>query len=844
MVDLKLCTEAAGDFSKDYYISVRIGEVQKLSHISAARTYKFPQAAIGDRKYGKIDILRRVGTCTVSINPDTEPAQAISVNLPDDCPTRILDFRLDVSAGEGAVKRPAAVAGVEDDKASLKPYRPQMAAAKAYIEKHNIEVRLSEAMQAVIREQPEDPGEFLARKLTKAPFRIVKVDPDTPEPKPKEEESPPVTVKPDLREEAKSTLLRALSDGTLEAGLKQLAPVPRELDSDHHGSTAAAAFDEEESVAVRDHLRRSLLEAASDGSLQAALAEVRPQSAALVHRETSGNPVTPGGPAPGGGGFQPEALAEPAAEDTLIGTSIISGLDFEKLDADAELKDQLTNSMKTRFAIANGVPESQVQVVLSRGSVKVQAQITAPPGQTLSPTVPSAADLTCDIKALPGIENVTEPSAMLAAGEPDTFMVPRGETAPAPVAPLAAAGAGAGTAAADPEALRLEAQEVLLAAEADGHLNQCLQDRASSTDQVEDNSIDDVRKMAMEVLLSAAEDGRLNECLEARASQKLDEEAQDQAGDVRERVRGMLVASMHDGRLEQVLGDVASGGATGTGAQVAEGEETPQQAAVPPPPPADPKPAAETVAEDEDSLRLKAMQTLSAASDNGRLEAALSKAKALAAVDEVQEETDDELREVARATLFSGAESGNLEAALLNLRANRESREPLKAVAPSSDKEQSEAELRGSARAALEAGVNSGELEALIEGLTAKAAPQDAGQEEDPGNFCERVRGMQVASMDDGRPEQVIGDVASGGSTGTGAQAKELSPETVKGLQEAVTASMQEAFRSFEDRLQSSLKAVVGEERDERRREIEALRQRVETVTSAAAAAAAPAREA
>lgn len=143
-------------------------------------------------------------------------------------------------------------------------------------------------------------------------------------------------------------------------------------------------------------------------------------------------------PAPGGGGFKPKNLVEKAAEETLIATTIIAGLDFGKLEKDAALKTKIVDALKRNFATANGVPASQVAIILSKGSVKVEARITAKAGMKVTSNVPSAAELTKAVKAVPGIDAVKEAGAEISAGEPDTYKIAKGATAPTKVEPLAA----------------------------------------------------------------------------------------------------------------------------------------------------------------------------------------------------------------------------------------------------------------------------------------------------------------------------------------------------------------------------------------------------------------------
>merc|ERR1719191_1061444 len=57
----------------------------------------------------------------------------------------------------------------------MRELHPMVLAAKEYLEKHNLEMRLSEAMQAVLREKPEDPAAFVAERLAKSAGMVQKL---------------------------------------------------------------------------------------------------------------------------------------------------------------------------------------------------------------------------------------------------------------------------------------------------------------------------------------------------------------------------------------------------------------------------------------------------------------------------------------------------------------------------------------------------------------------------------------------------------------------------------------------------------------------------------------------
>lgn len=141
-----------GSHTKDMYVAVRVGDVQKLSKVGASKSYKFPANAAKGRRYGKIELFRRIGSSSISIDQEN------AANIQE---VTILDkespFSFQVHLANGVdVEKPAKK---EEDN------NPKVAAAKAYLDKHHLELRLAEAMQSVLRERPDDPAAFVAAKL-------------------------------------------------------------------------------------------------------------------------------------------------------------------------------------------------------------------------------------------------------------------------------------------------------------------------------------------------------------------------------------------------------------------------------------------------------------------------------------------------------------------------------------------------------------------------------------------------------------------------------------------------------------------------------------------------------
>mmetsp|Transcript_23209 Transcript_23209/g.66934 ORF Transcript_23209/g.66934 Transcript_23209/m.66934 type:complete len:356 (-) Transcript_23209:298-1365(-) len=161
MVDLRLDTSDWKQFSEDHYVSLRIGEVQRLSKISASRTYKFPASAVGTRRHAKLEIFKRVGSRAVCIEPKpgNETAQAC-IQFED----TELNFNVAVSSADGDESGPTK----GEDKCAPHPAKSsKVTAAKEYMERHHLELRLAEAMQALLKELPDDPAAFVAERLAK-----------------------------------------------------------------------------------------------------------------------------------------------------------------------------------------------------------------------------------------------------------------------------------------------------------------------------------------------------------------------------------------------------------------------------------------------------------------------------------------------------------------------------------------------------------------------------------------------------------------------------------------------------------------------------------------------------
>merc|ERR1719203_653350 len=74
----------------------------------------------------------------------------------------------------------------------------------SYLDKHHLEARLSDAMQAVLREQPDDPAAFLAEQLASNGGIVAKL----PKP-PKTPKSPAAPILPPAEDEPKQAKVAA-----------------------------------------------------------------------------------------------------------------------------------------------------------------------------------------------------------------------------------------------------------------------------------------------------------------------------------------------------------------------------------------------------------------------------------------------------------------------------------------------------------------------------------------------------------------------------------------------------------------------------------------------------------
>jgi hypothetical protein len=159
MVDLTLSSVIAASLPSNVYVAVRIGDTQKLGRLGNERLYKFPPSAVSDHRFGKIEFLQRIGSCTVGIIPEKDGDQEVELSLG----SGNLKFTVQLERPKGHSSQK-----VESDKPLLKPFaseKPKLTLAKKYLEEHDLERRLKDAVQEVISAMPEDPAAFIGQKL-------------------------------------------------------------------------------------------------------------------------------------------------------------------------------------------------------------------------------------------------------------------------------------------------------------------------------------------------------------------------------------------------------------------------------------------------------------------------------------------------------------------------------------------------------------------------------------------------------------------------------------------------------------------------------------------------------
>eukprot|EP00933_Yihiella_yeosuensis_P048227 TRINITY_DN44320_c0_g1_i1.p1 TRINITY_DN44320_c0_g1~~TRINITY_DN44320_c0_g1_i1.p1 ORF type:complete len:246 (-),score=56.45 TRINITY_DN44320_c0_g1_i1:111-848(-) len=171
MVDVNLEAVDGDSFPQDLFLSLRVGDQQKFAKAGSTRSYKFaPTQSGAEKKMGKLEIYRRVGVANMSLDQERmQGVHEMSVKVDDQRLSSELKYRVSLN---GEV--PSSPTGPASPQAAAKRSE-KVSAAREYLNQHQLEQRLADAMQAVLRERPEDPGAFIAARLASGTGMTKKV---------------------------------------------------------------------------------------------------------------------------------------------------------------------------------------------------------------------------------------------------------------------------------------------------------------------------------------------------------------------------------------------------------------------------------------------------------------------------------------------------------------------------------------------------------------------------------------------------------------------------------------------------------------------------------------------
>jgi hypothetical protein len=178
-MEVRVESAAGYDVPPGCFVGVRLGSVLKQGRYEPSRSYNFP--AQDKRRNAKVDIYRHVGSCSVAIEPDAQSSHEVQVVSSD--PT-LSEMKFKIS-----------VQGTRIDKAKEREVKATEVKSKAkdYLSKYSIEEKLSDAVKALLKEQPADPTAFLCKilmegsSLPSSPVFSRKSKADLPKGKPDEQ---------------------------------------------------------------------------------------------------------------------------------------------------------------------------------------------------------------------------------------------------------------------------------------------------------------------------------------------------------------------------------------------------------------------------------------------------------------------------------------------------------------------------------------------------------------------------------------------------------------------------------------------------------------------------------
>lgn len=156
MLDVMLDTiDPAMASSKDLYLAVRIGESQKFTRVSSGtRKLTFPEKAFAGKSFGKLEVFRHIGGCT--FGTDAEMRNSFQdLSMTSGSGLDDLRFRIRLGNPQEAGTRQTELEKSERGRSE----------AQEYLEKHQLQLRLADMMQTLLRERPSDPVAFINAKL-------------------------------------------------------------------------------------------------------------------------------------------------------------------------------------------------------------------------------------------------------------------------------------------------------------------------------------------------------------------------------------------------------------------------------------------------------------------------------------------------------------------------------------------------------------------------------------------------------------------------------------------------------------------------------------------------------
>jgi len=187
MVNLHLHALDEASLSGENFVAVRIGDNQKLARIAPERHFKFTSPNVQRFKYGKLELFQRVGTCNIDVDPQVGE-QTLTVPINGDN-SHCFHFKVELQGLEKRGKKASpekakSLAEKEDAKlletipedkaAQQKSLSKARAAGAKYLEKHNFELRLAQAVQELMRAEPEDPATFIGEALRRSQGVVIR----------------------------------------------------------------------------------------------------------------------------------------------------------------------------------------------------------------------------------------------------------------------------------------------------------------------------------------------------------------------------------------------------------------------------------------------------------------------------------------------------------------------------------------------------------------------------------------------------------------------------------------------------------------------------------------------